>query len=145
MLDGQAFFTEITAETERCKGALTCELCASAKRVQLVGSSGGVVRGECEATRWARSQPPDADNNERESAEDGERGGGRYACRGAICMTDRWSTKCAPRARASPLYTLELAPVLAQIGPLSSVRSFPSSAGPAMPTPRVPMMHPGGY
>lgn len=36
----------------------------------------------------------------------------------AICMIDRWSTKCAPRARASPLYTLELAPVLAQTGPL---------------------------
>lgn len=31
-------------------------------------------------------------------------------------MTDRWSTKCAQPARASPLYTLELAPVLAQIG-----------------------------
>lgn len=38
-------------------------------------------------------------------------------------MTDRWSTKCAPRARASPLYTLELAPVLAQTGPLSYVRA----------------------
>lgn len=42
-------------------------------------------------------------------------------------LTDRWSTKCAQRAPASPLYTLELAPVLAQIGLLSFVHSVSSS------------------
>lgn len=73
--------------------------------------------GEGDAERVERDR-----EREREAANTAWTNNGRER---TTRMTDRWSTKCAQRARASPLYTLELAPVLAQIGLLSFVHSAP--------------------
>lgn len=75
----------------------------------------GSNQGQLEETRFSR-----VEERERESTAWTNSGRER-----TTRMTDRWSTKCAQRARASPLYTLELAPVLAQIGLLSFVHSAP--------------------